>query len=107
MGVILIKKRLFFFNQDNAHFFLRYHKKNRRYQDKAQSIAPYPDNAHFCYYNAKKMGIILIKTKKGHYPVKKKMGVMRIRRNQMRLVLVTPICSYQDKAMQRARIPPI
>ena len=47
MGVILIKK-------------------NRRYQDKAQSIAPYPDNAHFCYYqdNAKKMGIILIKKKK-------------------------------------------
>ena len=55
MGVILIKK-------------------NRRYQDKAQSIAPYPDNAHFCYYqdNAKKMGIILIKKKNGHYPVKKK-----------------------------------
>jgi len=51
------------------------------------------------------MGVILIK--KRLIILLKKMGVIRIRRNQLRLVLVTPICSYQDKAMQRARIPPI
>ena len=66
MGVILIKK-------------------NRRYQDKAQSIAPYPDNAHFCYYqdNAKKMGIILIK------------------KNRRFLIRITPIffAPYPDNAV--------
>ncbi len=48
MGVILIKKRLFFFNQDNAHFVC----------------------------------VILII---------KKIGVTRTRRNQLRLILITPI----------------
>jgi hypothetical protein len=68
-------------------------KKSGLYQDKAQSIASYPDNAHFCYYqdNAKTMGIILIKKKLGVILIKQKMGVIRIWRNQLRLILVTPI----------------